>query len=193
MITVGVTGGIGSGKTTVINYFKELGIEAYIADDRAKLLMHKAPLKEEITQLLGEESYDDAGNLDRGYIAGRVFSNKSLLAQLNGLVHPRVEEDFKVWLEEQSGPYTVYEAAILFETGRYTAFDYTILVTAPVEERISRLRKRDDVSEEKIRERMENQWPDKKKEKLADWVIVNTDLEGTRQQVLRLHDILSRN
>ncbi len=193
MIKVGITGGIGSGKTTVVNFFKALGIPAYIADTEAKRLMHQSPLREKIVQLFGSGSYTNRGALNRSYIAQRVFKDKHLLTQLNAIVHPQVEKDFQLWAAQQKGNYVIYEAAILFETGRYKAFDHTILVTAPLDKRITRLKKRDQSSEAEIRERMQNQWPDARKEKLADWIIVNEDIETTRAQVLRLHNILSRN
>lgn len=193
MIKVGITGGIGSGKTTVVNFFKALEVPAYIADIEAKRLMLQSPVQEKIIQLFGTESYTAKGALNRSYIAHRVFKNKKLLEQLNAIVHPQVEKDFQLWVAQQKGPYVIYEAAILFETGKFKKFDYTILVTAPLAERISRLKKRDLSSEEEIKERMRNQWSDSRKKELADWVIVNKDLEDTRSQVLRLHNILSRN
>ncbi len=193
MIKVGITGGIGSGKTTVLHFFKRLGVPAYIADERARALMHKSPLKEEIIHRFGTDSFDQKKQLNRAFLAHLVFTNPDLLKQLNELVHPRVAQDFQTWVQNQKAPYIIYEAAILFETGGYKTFDYTILVTAPKKVRIFRLKKRDATSEEKIRKRMQNQWPDEKKEKLADWVIINRDLADTQQQVLRLHNILSRN
>ena len=193
MIKIGITGGIGSGKTTVINFFKALDIPAYIADEKAKALMHKDPVKSELIALFGKGSFDKAGALQRAYIANRVFNTPDLLARLNAIVHPRVEQDFKDWVQKQDAPYVVYEAAILFETGRYKTFDYTILVKAPLKTRISRLKKRDHSTEKDIRKRMDNQWSDEKKEKLADWVINNEDLKATEEQVLRIHDILSKN
>lgn len=191
MKQIGITGGIGSGKTTVAKFFKEFGIPVYIADDEAKKLMHHAPIKEELIQLFGQEAYDAQDNLNRKYIASQVFNDKPLLEKLNAIVHPRVEEDYKTWTEKQDSPYVLYEAAILFETGKHQQFDYNILVTAPKQERISRLLQRDNTTKEEIQSRMENQWSDEEKSKLADWIIENVDLLETKQQVTQLHDTIS--
>lgn len=191
MKQIGITGGIGSGKTTVAKFFKEFGIPIYIADDEAKKLMHCSPIKEELLLLFGNQTYDADGNLNRKYIASQVFNDKHLLEQLNAIVHPRVAQDYKKWVENQHAPYLLYEAAILFETGKHKEFDYNILVTAPKKERISRLKKRDNATEEEIKSRMENQWSDEKKEKLADWTIENMDLEKTKHQVAQLHTTIS--
>lgn len=189
---IGITGGIGSGKTTVANFFKEFGIPVYIADDEAKKLMHKSPVKEELIDLFGEESFDDSQMLNRSYIASKVFHNKELLEKLNQIVHPRVEEDFQKWAKSQHSPYVLYEAAILFETGKYKQFDYTILVTAPVETRIKRVQKRDHSSEEDVLARMKNQWPAEEKMKLASWIIKNCELSKTKQEVRDIHELILR-
>src|SRR5699024_1512653 len=118
MITVGITGGIGSGKTPEANFFKDYGIPAYIADLEAKKLMHQNPIKEEVLALFGENSYTEQQELNRKYIAAEVFDNKEKLNRLNAIVHPRVAEHFQNWLKNQNAPYVLYEAAILFETGR---------------------------------------------------------------------------
>lgn len=190
MIQIGITGGIGSGKTTVANFFKEYGIPVYIADDEAKKLMHRSPIKEELIKLFGDEAYDSSENLNRSFIASKVFKNKELLEKLNSIVHPRVEEDFQKWTAQQTSAYVLYEAAILFETGRYKEFDYNILVTAPMEVRIERVQKRDNSSKEEIKARMKNQWPDEQKIKLADWIIKNCELRKTKQEVGELHALI---
>lgn len=190
MKLIGITGGIGSGKTTVANFFKELDIPVYIADDEAKKLMHRSPIKEELINLFGEEAYDQSGSLNRKFIAAQVFDRKKQLEQLNQIVHPRVTEDFKSWIQQQHAPYVLYEAAILYETGRYKDFDFTILVTADKSERIARIKNRDQSTEREIESRMKNQWSDKKKRKLADFVIENHNLNETRKKVYKLNEVL---
>lgn len=192
MITVGITGGIGSGKTTVANFFRDYGIPAYIADLEAKKLMHQNPIKEEVLALFGENSYTEQQELNRKYIAAKVFDNKEKLNRLNAIVHPRVAEHFQNWLKNQNAPYVLYEAAILFETGRYKDFDYTILVTAPKKERIKRVQNRDQTSEADILSRMKNQWSDKKKMKLCDFLIKNDNLSKTKERVSEIHEHISK-
>ncbi len=191
MKLIGLTGGIGSGKTTVANVFKSFGIPIYIADDEAKRLMLISPCKEEISALLGTESYNAEGNLNRKYIASKVFTSKKLLDQLNQIVHPRVAIDFQNWAQKQDAPYVIYEAAILFETGKYKDFNYTILVTAPLEDRIKRLKIRDNATEEDILNRINNQWTDERKSKLANWIIKNEDLVNTKTKICKLHEFIS--
>lgn len=192
MIIVGLTGGIGSGKTTVANYFKKLGVPVYIADDCAKELMLKNPIKREIINLFGAESYNSLGKLNRKYLASKAFNNKEQLEKLNKIVHPRVREDLELWVKKQEAPYVLYEAAILFESKNYQSYiDYSIVVTAPKNERIKRIKKRDQISDRQIEARMKNQWSQKRKEKLADWVIVNRDFAKTEKKVVKLHHILS--
>ena len=187
MMVVGLTGGIGSGKTTVAGFFKELGIPVYIADDAGKRLMQEsAKIKEQIIDLFGDASY--SGNQpERKYIASKVFNNSELLSKLNNIIHPAVADDFQDWLKDQSSEYVIYEAAILFETGGYKKCDLSILVTAPKKLRIDRLQKRDNSSREEIQQRMDNQWNDKKKSELADFIINNEDLSKTKQQVEHIH------
>jgi dephospho-CoA kinase len=187
MIQVGLTGGIGSGKSTVASFFRKLGIPVYDSDARAKELMKNDPdLRKAITGLLGEQAYQ-YGNLDRKWIASRVFSDPELLTALNALVHPAVRRDFGQWSTAQQGPYVVQEAAVLMENGGYRELDFNILVTAPETMRISRVVKRDQVTEIQVRERMRNQWTDADKIPLADFVIENTNLENTRRQVELIH------
>ncbi len=191
MKQIGITGGIGSGKTTVANFFKTYNIPVYIADDEAKKLMHQSPIKEELIELFGAKTYDSSGNLNRSFIAEQVFDNKERLEKLNAIVHPRVEKDYKEWVKNQDAPYTLYEAAILFETGRYKNVDAVILVSAPLEERIKRLKKRDNSTEEEIKSRMKNQWTDEEKRKFATWEIKNYDLNKTKHKVHKIHKLIS--
>lgn len=191
MLIVGLTGGIGSGKSTVARFFEQLGIPIYLADDKAKALMvNDQQLKAAIIDLLGATAYMEDGRLNRAYIAGEVFNKSELLEKLNSLVHPAVANDFKTWASQQNAPYVIKEAAILFENGNYKAADKNILVTAPVEERIKRVISRDGVSRASVLSRMQHQWPDNQKIPLADYVIENIDLRQTQLQVNSLHEQL---
>ena len=187
---VGLTGGIGSGKSTVAGFFQELGVPVYNSDVRARELMEdNDQLRQAISGLLGPEAYLGSA-LNRQYIASRVFKDKALLGRLNELVHPLVRKDFLAWAERQKAPYILQEAAILFENGAYRSFDAMILVTAPEEMRIQRVMERDSITRESVTERMKNQWETSRKRPLADYVIENTDLENTRLQVKRVHSEL---
>ncbi len=187
MKIVGLTGGIGSGKSTVAKFFYEFDIPIFIADTEAKKLMNEdTNLKASLTELLGKKAYSE-GKLNRKYVASLVFDNKELLSKMNTLVHPAVRNHFKKWVRKQSGPYCIYEAAILFETGGEEECDATILVTAPKEVRIARILKRDNTTISEIEARMANQWSDDDKRKLAHFTIENIDLEDTRKQVRKIH------
>ncbi|HEY5689443.1 MAG TPA: dephospho-CoA kinase [Yeosuana sp.] len=187
MKIVGLTGGIGSGKTTVANMFRALGISIYIADEEAKKLMASSKIiKRKLIALFGEKVYvNDA--LNKPYIADTIFKNRLLLEKMNAIIHPRVASHFKKWLLKQKSPYVIKEAAILFENESYKQCDLIITVTAPKELKIKRLLSRDNMTLERIEAIMNNQWNDEKKIKLSDYVIVNTELENTRQQVENIH------
>ncbi len=190
MMVVGLTGGMGSGKTTVANFFKELGVPVYIADSAGKKLMNtNVELRSRIISIFGNHAYSN-DLLDKKYIADQVFNSPDKLQQLNNLVHPAVVQDFQHWKEKQEGPYVIYEAAILFETGGYEKCDFIILVTAPLDERIKRLQDRDQSSLEEIEARIQHQWSDEKKRKLSDYEIINNNLSSTKDQVRNLHKIL---
>ncbi|MEL6811920.1 MAG: dephospho-CoA kinase [Bacteroidota bacterium] len=190
MKIVGLTGGIGSGKTTVAGFFTELGVPVYIADVEAKKLTNSSPLiREELITLLGEDAYTEEG-LDRAFVADRIFTDKELLKKVNAIIHPRVADHFKEWMEGQLAPYCIKEAAILFENGGYKKCDYTILVTAPVLVRIQRVLDRDNTSQLAIEDRISNQWDDEKKLPLADFHIENVDLEVTKSRVKELHELI---
>lgn len=190
MKVLGLTGGIGSGKTTVAGFFEELGVPVFIADIEAKKLMEEdKEVRKQIIALLGEQAYKD--NIpDRRFIASRVFEDKEQLEHLNAIIHPAVASHFEGWKKKQHTPYVVYEAAILFEKGGYKKCDYNLLVTAPLEEKLKRLKKRDDSTLEEIKARMDHQWDDEKKKRLADFIIENIDLSTTRKMVLQLHETL---
>lgn len=187
MKVIGLTGGIGSGKSTVARMFQELGVPVYIADDEAKKLMNEdKEVRTKIIKLFGDEAYNGSG-LNRKFIASKVFDDKELLEKLNSVVHPAVAKHFEKWKVQQKAQYVIYEAAILFEKGGYKKCDYNILVTAPVNLRIERILLRDKVTVEEIQARMNNQWPDEKKEKMADVVLRNIDLSETKKDVLQIH------
>lgn len=189
-MVVGLTGGIGSGKTTVAKLFVELGIPVYFADDEAKKLMVKSPvIKRKIRKVFGEESYVD-GELNRPFIAAEVFNDKFKLQKINAIVHPEVAKHFKHWVKQQTTAYVIQENAILYESNSRSRFDYVIAVTAPQEIRLERAMLRDGTTEEEILARISNQMPDEDKVKLSDFVINNIDLKDTIKQVKRLHIVL---
>ncbi|ADV51499.1 Dephospho-CoA kinase [Cellulophaga algicola DSM 14237] len=187
MMIVGLTGGIGSGKTTVAKMFHALGVPVYNSDIEAKKLMSASKdLKAKIIALLGEDSYSD-NVLNRSYIANKVFTDPALLAKLNAIVHPEVKNHFTSWVKNQKSSYVIQETAIIFENSSEHRFDKIILVTAPENLRIERVISRDTISIEKVKERIDNQWSDKKKAKLSDYVIHNLDLEKTSFLVAEIH------
>lgn len=184
---VGLTGGIGSGKTTVANYFKELGIPVYIADVEAKLLMKRSKvIIRKLIQLFGSETYYK-GELNKPFIANKIFNDPVLLEKMNTIVHPKVASHFKRWLKKQDAPYVIKEAAIIFENNTYTSLDYIITVIAPERTRINRVIERDKSSEERVKAIIKNQWNDAEKVKLSDFVIENIELADTKNQVINIH------
>ena len=187
MIKVGLTGGIGSGKTTVANFFSELGIPVYNADLEAKKIMNSSALvKKKLIKAFGKEAYIK-GKLNSTFLASIVFKDKSKLDIINNIIHPEVGKDFLSWVKKQEAPYVIEESAILFENDLIGHFDYIITVTAPVEVRINRIIKRDQSSKEEILLRMSSQWDDKKKIELSDYIIHNIELNDTKRQVQKLH------
>ncbi|MCP4969642.1 MAG: dephospho-CoA kinase [Arcobacter sp.] len=187
MIIVGLTGGIGSGKTTVANFFKELGIPVYIADVEAKKLMNKSKvLQRKIKKLFGEEAYKN-NELNRPFIASKIFNNEILLQEMNAIVHPKVGKHFKKWAEKQSAPYVIKEAAILFENNSYIQCDFVVTVIVDEEVRMQRILERDNTTKAKVRAIIDNQWNDEDKVKLSDFIIKNNMLKDTENQVLEIH------
>lgn len=184
---VGLTGGIGSGKSTVAKMFMQLGVPVYNSDERAKHLMNNSTdIKKRLVELLGKESYKE-GQLNRAFVAKKVFNDTELLAQLNAIVHPVVREDFLNWANQQDFCYVIQETALLFENEAQNLYDYVILVTAPKEERISRVVNRDSVTREQVIARMDNQLEDDEKLNLSDYVVENIDIERTKSSVLQVH------
>jgi dephospho-CoA kinase len=190
MKVVGLTGGIGSGKSTIAKVFETLGIPCYNSDTRAKLLYDMAAIKKQVVEVFGEEVYKN-NQLDRAYLASQVFTDREKLNALNEIIHPAVQEDFEAWKSQQSAPYILKEAAILFESGSYKNCDRVILVTAPIETRIERVIARDNSSREEILARIEKQWSDEQKIPLADFIIRNDGSEPITEQVIELHQALS--
>jgi dephospho-CoA kinase len=198
LIKVGITGGIGSGKTTVCAIFERLGVPVYYSDKRAKDLMQEdKQLVLQIRNLLGESAYNEDKSLNRVFIAEQVFGNESKLLTLNELVHPAVKKDYESWasiLENKGYPYCIKEAALLVESGSYKDLDKLIVVTAPVEDRISRVIARDGTTAEQVKKRIDAQLPDEQKLKLADYVIINDKATDLVPQVTKIHlDITSSN
>ena len=189
MLKVGITGGIGSGKTTVCRVFEVLGIPVFYADDAAKSIMHTdARLREDIIRGFGKDSYTINGDLDRKYIAAIVFSNKEQLVKLNALIHPVVFRAFESWVGEQKDvPYVLKEAALLFESDAYKMCDQSILVKSPEALKFERIMVRDQITLEEVRLRMDRQFSDEKKEKMADHLITNNEQLLLIPQILALH------
>ncbi len=189
---VGLTGGIGSGKTTIAKMFHELGISIYIADIEAKKLMHTSDaIKKELIAAFGEETYVN-GELNRSYLSSIVFNQPKELLKINAIVHPRVGQHFKDWYEARSDEkYVIKEAAILFENDSYKQCDKIITVVAPIEERFRRILLRDTTTREAVQDRMNNQWSDEKKIALSDYIIYNEDLAKARDQVIKIHQEIS--
>lgn len=193
MLKVGITGGIGSGKTTVCKVFETLGIPVFYADQVAKELMIKDPiLIEGVKTTFGAESYFANGVLNNKHIASIVFENKIELDKLNALVHPAVFRAFDQWVATvpSNVPYILKEAALLFESGSYQLCDVNILVKAPLDLKIARVMKRDGVSEAQVLARMDKQFSDEKKEQMANYMIDNTAHQSVIMQVLALHQQL---
>lgn len=191
VLRIGLTGGIGSGKTTVAKIFETLGVPVYYADDEAKRLMNADPaLKAAITKHFGEKSYNEQG-LDRSYIASVVFNDKKKLELLNSLTHPATIRDAEEWMKKQNVPYIIKEAALLFESGANKSVDKVIGVSAPLQLRIKRIVKRDGMTEEEASKRMKRQMNEEEKMKLCDWVIVNNEEQMLLPQVLELHQKFS--
>lgn len=195
-LRVGITGGIGSGKTTVCRIFESLGIPVYYADAWAKwLINHDAGVKKGILEIFGAEAYTPEGAYNRPYVARIVFEHKEKLTALNALVHPAVEHHSRQWHALQSRndvPYTLKEAALMIESGSYQLLDYMIVVTAPESLRIQRVIQRDHVTEAQVRARMTHQISEMEKLKLADFVIVNDGIQLLIPQVWRIHQALCR-
>ena len=187
---IGLTGGIGSGKTTVANYFKSFGIPIYIADDEARKIMKSADIIEAIKNSFGDAIFENE-ILNRDKLAKIVFNNPKKLEKLNNIVHPAVKNHFEQWLmQNQSAPYVIYEAAILFESGRYKDCDLIVTVVAPMKSRIERVIKRDNSTRELVLKRINAQWTDEERILKSDFIIENISSETTKLEVDRILKIL---
>lgn len=190
MIIIGLTGGIGSGKTTVAKQFAKLGIPVYIADDEAKKLMNRSKIiKRKLIHLFGIDAYVE-NQLNKPFIANIIFNDKTYLQKMNAIVHPSVAKHFNNWVLKQTSPYIIKEVAILFENGGYKLCDYVITVTAPKSLRMERLLKRDNTTKKRIEAIIKNQWTDAQKVKLSQFVITNITLENTNKQVQKVHQYI---
>ena len=195
MIIIGLTGGIGAGKTTVSKLFALLNIPIYIADDRAKRILDiDGEVQNKIKTLFGENSIVN-GTVNRKLIAIESFGHPKILEQLNAIIHPAVSTDFEKWkADNNSAPYVVKEAAILFESGSHVGCDKIILVSASLETRIDRVMKRDSITKSEVESRIINQWDEDKKKALSDFVICNDEDNSLISQVMKIHKkILNEN
>ncbi len=187
MLKIGITGGIGSGKSTVAKIFGVLGTPVYYADDASKAIMNNDPaVIAAIRDAFGDDTYK-AGKLDRAHLAAKVFDSPEQLGLLNAIVHPATIRDADRWLSTQTSPYVVKEAALLFESGSYASLDYVIGVSAPYPVRLQRAMKRDNISREQVMARMNKQIDENIKMKLCDFIIYNDEAQLLIPQVLALH------
>lgn len=178
MIKVGITGGIGSGKSTICHFFRTLGIPVFEADTEAKRLINSSEaIKNQLIAEFGSDIYLPNQLIDRKKLAGLIFNSPTLLEKVNRIIHPEVRIYFNKWVELQKSPYVVHEAAIMFESGFYQMMDYTILVTAPEAERITRVMKRENSTEESVKARIKKQWTDEQKMELASFIVKNDNTE----------------
>ena len=180
---IGLTGGIGSGKTLIANYIKSLGIPVYIADDEAKKIMDTSEVIQAISSTFGKEVIEN-NSVNRQKLSKLVFDNSDSLQKLNAIIHPLVKKHFDLWLKDQTNfPFVFKEAAILFESGSYKYCDFVIAITSPIETRIQRVIERDKTSRESILKRMQNQWTDEQRIAKSDFVIHNTSVKETYKQI----------
>ena len=187
MYKIGITGGIGSGKSTVCALFAEQGVAVYDSDFEAKRLMNESEaMRQALIAAFGQECYGEQG-LNRAYLASQVFGNEEALQRLNAIVHPAVREDFRMWAERQQGTYVILETAILFESGFDTEVDATLAVMAPLEERVRRTMARDGVEREQVLSRISHQMSDDELHRLSKHTIVNLRMDYLESDVEQLH------
>lgn len=192
MITVGLTGGIGSGKSYIAEVFRKIGVPVFTSDDEAKLAYQDHIVRKQVIELLGTEAYQEE-LLNTSFISAKIFDNSELLQKLNDIIHPWVEKEFRTWADRMSEhAYIIKEAAILFETGIYKKLDYTICVTAPVNIRVSRVISRDNSNKETVLKRINQQWLDEKKIPLADYIIQNDGSQLVLPQILTIHNSINK-
>lgn len=194
MKKIGLTGGIGSGKSFIANIFEKLDVAVYYSDTEAKRLMNEHDgIRKALISLFGYEVYTEENTLNRNYLANKIFANKKLIASVNAIVHPVVRTDFNEWAEKQHGQYVLQESAILFEIGAYKLLNATILVVAPDELRIKRATQRDSVPPEEIMKRMNNQANQQELVKKADFIIYNNEKDMLLPQIIAIHQEIMKN
>jgi len=194
MIKVGLTGNIGSGKTIVANIFGTLGVPVFHADTEARKQFENETTRNSVREIFGPVVFSSSGEVIRPVLAEIVFNDPKLLDELNKIIHPGVHKDYQKWcLQHSESPYTLYEAAILFESGHYREMDKVICVTAPEELRIKRVMERDNFTRHEVEKRMANQWNESKKIALSDYVIRNDESNMVIRQVLEVHNKLIQN
>jgi len=194
MKKIGLTGGIGSGKSFVASIFEKLEVPVYYSDAEAKRLMNvHNEITEKLIALFGNEVYTEKNSLNRAFLASKIFANKDLIAKVNAIVHPVVRNDFNEWAQKQHSHYVLQESAILFEIGAYKLLDATILVIAPNELRIKRAAQRDGVLEEEVIKRMNNQGNQQELSKMADFIINNNEQEMLLPQIINIHQQIMKN
>jgi dephospho-CoA kinase len=191
-LRIGITGGMGAGKSTICKVFSQLGIPIYDADSRAKWLMNNdKDVKEAVKANFGWDAYTRKEELNREYLAKVVFNNEEQLKILNGIVHPAVKKDYEIWtLEHKEQVYSLKEAALLFESESYKSLHKVIVVTSPIETRIERISKRDHVKREDILKRIQNQTTDRERMSKADWVIYNDGVNSLIEQTMKIHQTI---
>jgi dephospho-CoA kinase len=191
MLKVAVTGGIGSGKSMVCSLFEKLCIPVFYADDVAKTLLDSdIEIREMLIKNFGTGIFDTNFKLNRTKFASIIFNNKKALSTTNEIVHPVVRKEFNSWAEHQNSPYVIQEAALIFESGQSEYFDKIITVSAPVEIRIERVMKRDNIAREKVLERIKNQLDEEIKCKQSDFIIVNDSKQMLLPQIINIHNNL---
>ncbi len=192
MQKIGLTGNIGSGKTTVCRIFETLGVPVFYADIEAKKILNSPEIIKKLQGLFGNDVIDSDGKPNRGKIAGIVFNNKDKLDKLNAIIHPAVIDSYNSWTaKHRDFPYTIKEAAILFESGYDSAIDKVIVVASDEKLMIQRVAKRDNVNKSEVLSRLENQMSQDEKVKRADFVIYNDEREMILPQILDIHKFLS--
>ncbi|MCK5845871.1 MAG: dephospho-CoA kinase [Bacteroidales bacterium] len=192
MLKIGLTGGIGSGKTTIANVFSALGIPVFFADDEAKKVLITNRVKKKLYNKWGNNVFFDNGDIDKASLAEIVFSNSNELKYLNSIIHPEMLLNFEKWVAEkkaQNFNYVILEAAILFDAGFHKYVDKTICVSAPDEERIKRVINRDDVTKEQVKSRINSQWLQGRIIDISDYEILNSEEDMVLEQILKLHNV----
>ncbi|MCO6461507.1 MAG: dephospho-CoA kinase [Saprospiraceae bacterium] len=193
MLKVGITGGIASGKSLIASMFNLLGVPVYCADFEAKrLIQQDEEIRTAIIDLLGKESYDETGMYNTRYVAAKVFNDAVMLKTLGEIVHPKVKEDYLNWAKSQSFTYSLHESALIFEGGFNSLLDKVIVVSTPIDLRLKRLIHRDKLSEQEAVKRINSQFSDKEKERMADYIIYNDARHSVINQIVELHHKLLR-